>query len=73
MNVGADAAADATYSGDDDVADILFPAGEVTETGSPAVGAIPFTRRVERYPATPPCRPIRQPPLESDSGTDPEA
>jgi len=53
-DVGAHEAADATCAGDDGVADIasrFSGAYSGTETLSPDVGAISFTRRVERYPA----------------------
>ena len=47
-DVGADEAADATCAGDDGGAEIASPADEGTETASLIVGAILFTRRVER-------------------------
>jgi hypothetical protein len=49
-DVGADEAADATCAGDDGGAEIASPADEGTETVSPGVGAILFTRRGARVP-----------------------
>jgi hypothetical protein len=48
QDVGADEAADATCAGDDGVPTSCIRPARI-ETVSPNVGALPFTRRVERY------------------------